>query len=459
MSDGGLSKWTSRYPEIVAWRSEKYEWAKNRAIYGTDLTSYLLTDFCMPAVEEALSHVFPVGRKANETYVKQRVDLAAPGGVPLCFDFEDFNSQHSLDSQYEVVAAFADVYCSSMHEDQREAIAWVLRSILTQRVEGVDNYRTTGTLLSGWRLTTLVNTVLNRAYLELAGCMEHVRDSVHNGDDVLAYTYSVADAVAVMDKAARYGIRAQPAKCAIGGLQEFLRVDRAATVPTGAQYLTRACATAVHARTESNVPENAISQLTAQETRLLELAARGADTQVIDRLAMRSDVMVERAFGMEKGDVAIMRSTHVAHGGLSDDPDLEPKWEIKLQASTEPGKLERCLTLPGVADYADYLVQTFKLKEDTRAQISVCVARAAAAGIELTRRASVLSLITDTTHAKHEQYIKGVCKDEYQVMAYSGRARLTGLPVGRLIMDYVTGVAGTRIMASANPLRTMALIF
>lgn len=459
MPQRGLAHWTGRTPEIAAWKSVKYEWAKNRAIYGTDLTSYVLTDFAMPAVEEALSHVFPVGRKANEKYVSKRIDLAAPGGIALCFDYEDFNSQHSLEAQYEVVQAFRDTYWPAMHRDQREAIEWVLRSTLTQRVTGDGGYRTAGTLLSGWRLTTLVNTVLNRVYLELAGCTALFRDSVHNGDDVLAYTNTVADCVTVLARADQYGIRAQPAKCAIAGLAEFLRVDRAATASTSAQYLTRAAATAVHARAESNVPENAITQTLAQETRIAELQQRGAARVLCENLRAVADRQVCASFNVAHSDLAIMRNTHVVHGGLCEDPDVEPKWRVELEPPRALEKLQRCRALPGVHDYARYLVKAFDLKDDVIHAVREKVARAVASGIELTRRALVVTQLPDVQKAKHEQYLKGVCSADYAVQAYGGRARLTGLPVGRLLMKLDNSMATSRIAKSGDPMRTMAVIF
>lgn len=50
-----------REPEIRAWASIKYEWAKQRAIYGVDLTSSVVTNYAMYRCEEALKHRFLVG--------------------------------------------------------------------------------------------------------------------------------------------------------------------------------------------------------------------------------------------------------------------------------------------------------------------------------------------------------------------------------------------------------------
>lgn len=57
----------------MAYASIKYEWAKLRAIYGTDLTSYILTHFAFYNCEDCLPPMFPVGQKANPKFLKQRV--------------------------------------------------------------------------------------------------------------------------------------------------------------------------------------------------------------------------------------------------------------------------------------------------------------------------------------------------------------------------------------------------
>jgi hypothetical protein len=460
MPDRGLEYWLKRQPEIAAWPSSKYEWAKNRAIYGTDLTSYLLTDFSMPAAEEALSHVFPVGRKANEEYVQERVRLAGEGGIALCFDYEDFNSQHTLGSQVEVIEAYADAFATHMSPDQAAAIRWAAKSALNQRVVGGDTYSTRGGLLSGWRLTTVVNTVLNRAYLELAGCLTHVIDSVHNGDDVLAYTRTVSDAVTVMRKAHDYGIRAQPAKCAIGGLEEFLRVDRAADKPTGAQYLTRAIATAVHARAESNEPDSPLSLLRSQLTRVGELEARGAAAPVIEKLTDIGVQHVARVFDMERSALDEARSTHLVHGGLALDPDLEPKILITPEmVPADISDIDQLKRKPGVVDYANYLKGIFDLSPREVRVATASIARATHSSVRLVRRALVRSPIGDVTRARTAQYLYGVCSDEYAVQAHTGRARLAGLPVGRMALSNLTGGAIVRIASSHDPIATMRIIF
>jgi hypothetical protein len=455
-----VNRFLSRSPQIVSWASEKYEWAKQRAIYGTDLTSYVLTDFAMPAVEEALTHIFPVGKKANEEYVQARVKLAGVGGVALCFDYADFNSQHTLQSMFEVIEGYIDVYQEEMSVEQLAAARWVLASVLKQSVhDPTGDYDTKATLLSGWRLTTLVNTMLNRIYLQYSGSLDLALDSVHNGDDALVYVPSVGAAVSFMARAAKVNIRAQPAKCTIGGIEEFLRVDRAARKPTGAQYLTRAVATAVHARAEASEPYSVYGAYSSQRTRLQELAARGADRDTVDRVWELNIKVIARSFDTQISVLKQLETTHVVHGGLSTDRDLEVRDRlVEVDYEVVASKINYA-RLPGVVDYANVLRRQFELPKNMLSRMTNQIGNATRKSVELVRRRLEAEAILDRDAGKVEQYLKGVCSDELYVAGHIGKARLAGLPVGQLTIKHVTHGIMARIQESRDPIRTLQIIF
>lgn len=452
---------TCRKPEIVAWPSIKSEWGKERAIYGTDFTSYELTDFAMPAAEEALSHMFPIGRKANERYVSKRVGLAGAEGIPVCFDFADFNSQHSLSSMLAVVMAYYDVHGPSMSPDQDAAMQWVIRSVGVQRIEGDDPYVSKGTLLSGWRLTTLVNTVLNHVYLDWAGSLTGVLDSVHNGDDVLMYCPDVQSAVVALRNAREHGIRAQPAKCVIAGIGEFLRVDREAKEPTGAQYLTRAVATAVHARAESGLPENVRDALSAQLTRITELGQRGAPETVLRALRKDAYRNNARVFSMSISDVSLLADTHFIHGGVSTDASAPAVWRFEEDRESmyeDSGKV-RHSNLPGVRAYAKSICASFMLGPTQIPSVIMRVARATQKATTLSRTAVVKVKISDPAAEKIALGIYKSASKEYAVANLVGKARMAGLPVGRLAIGVLHSDTIARITTAENPIRMMQIIF
>lgn len=418
-----LAHFTGRRPEIVAWPSTKYEWGKQRAIYGTDYTSYVLTDFVMPAIEESLSHAFPLGRMAAPDRVRQRVALLAVEGIPVCFDYEDFNSQHSLVSQYAVVKAYLDAYEPFMSRDQQEAAHWVLSSVLAQRVLGPKPYTSQGTLLSGWRLTTVVNTVLNKVYLDAAGSLSVSLDSVHNGDDVLAYVRTLKDAQVFFARATGFGIRAQVAKCVTAGIGEFLRVDTRSEDANTAQYLTRGIATAVHSRVETRLAEDVVSALEAQETRIAELEARGVDAHVAAQLRSQSYRNLARVYSSDVADVRAIRDIHRVHGGMSDHPETPIVGRVVLQ--TEQSDEEEGLImskLAGVQAYAGTLAAQFKMGPEVKGRIVLRLGRATARSVSFLRRKLSIEPILNLGVAKNEQFLHRIAAGNYAVETTMGKA-------------------------------------
>jgi hypothetical protein len=413
----------------------------------------------MPDAEDALSFIFPVGRTAKEEFVQARLKLAGMIGVGVCFDYEDFNSQHSTQAMVEVLEAYADVFGPQMHPEQRAAMEWVCLSAVKQSIGGDEPYSTAGTLLSGWRLTTFVNTLLNYIYLEYAGSLRATLDSVHNGDDVLAYCMTVQDAVKMLSRADAAGIRAQASKCVIGGIEEFLRVDRAATEPTGSQYLARAVATAVHSRTEAREPETAYQQYTSQRVRINELAQRGADVDTCATLHRLNASNTTRVFEMEPGVIERLETTHVVHGGLSDDQSIEPCWEVRTAKVRDDVDLSEFESLPGVCDYARYLKNLFRLGDNVEKLARDGLARATHAMVSYTRSRLEFVGISNKRVAKNEQYLHHVCENDIRVKAFTGKARLAGIPVGKIQVSKVSTMAMVRLQNSNDPVRTMRIIF
>ena len=120
-----------------------------------------------------------------------------------------------------------DSYKNYMSEGQRKAMKWTILSVANMFALDPNKnewYRLNGTLLSGWRLTTFMNTVLNWAYMDIAGAFDvsGFSDSVHNGDDVMISLNTVNAAVQIMDRMHAINARAQVTKCNILSISEFL---------------------------------------------------------------------------------------------------------------------------------------------------------------------------------------------------------------------------------------------
>jgi hypothetical protein len=448
-----------REPEIRAWPSVKYEWSKQRAIYGTDLTSFLLTDFAMPRVEEAISGFFPVGKMADETYVARKINLMGTTGVSVCFDYEDFNSQHSFGSMISVLKAYLEVYGIDMSEDQRRAMFWVIASVKRQIVEAKErSYRSSGTLFSGWRLTTFINTMLNHIYLEVAGARKHWINSIHNGDDVLAYASDLKQAIASLAAASDAGIRAQDEKCVIAGTQEFLRVDRLAVNATGAQYLTRAIATAVHARAEAREPDDVVVAYEAQHTRIMALGQRGAAERVTSRLMQMCRRTIAMVFESKVEDLLALETMHRVQGGMSIKPPLHVRLKVSKERDTmlDTSAEEK---LPGVRDYTKHLIKFFGINRKHRSRINETVATAMKKMITYIREPLSFVGISDEIREKLKIMLYKVCADEIALKTFIGKARLASIPIGALTVRKEHSLAMIRLSKAENPLEVMSYIF
>lgn len=399
MSKNRLRGMMKRRPQIHAWASVKYEWAKQRAIYGVDLTSMMITNFAMYRCEEVFTHRFPIGEEAAARRVHKRLVLMMENGETFCYDFDDFNAQHSTEAMRQVLKAYFDVFERDMSPEQCEAMQWVVDSLAEVYVHNNNDgrsevYKANGTLLSGWRLTTFMNTALNYIYFKIAGCFDlpGTQDSVHNGDDVLVCIRDMATAVRIHYLMARINARAQPAKCNAYSVGEFLRVEHKIDKEEGlgAQYLTRACATLIHSRCESQEPVRVAEAVKATLTRANELEQRAkVAPELLHDLVMNALKRISIIFKKPLDAIKKIATSHVLVGGTSTemfapiDTKIEEKMVYEEEVITnDPDQVTVNKLMPGIIDYARCLNSIYGkiLDEDstirrimsaTRRQISV----------------------------------------------------------------------------------------
>lgn len=348
-----LEHFTSRRPEVHAWASTKYEWGKLRAIYGTDTTSYILSNFAFYNCENVLPNRFPVGKDANDANVTGRVSGVLKNRLPYCLDFEDFNSQHSVSSMQAVIDAYGHIFGQSMTPDQRQALQWTSRSIARQIIHDnvglKEEYLATGTLLSGWRLTTFMNSVLNAVYTDfiLRGSKDK-GSSLHNGDDVLIGATNMELTRRSLYNGFRVGVRIQPSKCAFAGIAEFLRVDHRRG--SKGQYLTRAVATLIHSRIESKPSTDARDLVNSMENRFSDCLSRGMTLKMISVLRHLYYKHQSEICGMSVDDFYIIKTTHRVAGGISEAIDARVDMFVKA-GETIKGEVVVPM-MPGVGAYA-----------------------------------------------------------------------------------------------------------
>nr|QIP68046.1 RNA-dependent RNA polymerase [Erysiphales associated totivirus 2] len=387
-------RFLKRKPEIAAWPSTKYEWGKQRAIYGADITSYSVTGYGMLGCEEVLKPMFPIGDQAEATVVKQRVKEVLKSGIPYCFDYEDFNSQHSNESMKLVLEVYQQIFNNDLHEDQLDAITWTMESIDNTYVMKNSErwYKTEGTLMSGWRLTTFINTVLNYAYIRVAAG-NTIPATIHNGDDVLMAVTKYSQIQRLHRNIKKIGVRYQKTKCSLAGIAEFLRVDHSKGI--GTQYLARSIATLVHGQIDSEQPTNTAEMLNAFNTRQKEAISRGADAKLITDIAKKQEAnLIKQGRVVTEGPSYY--DVHVTKGGPIREYDPEALgcraslFTVGGESDSPEVTLEEKIS-SGAYDYAEYISRNYDLQDHVeeiarRAQkaLNVC-AKADVVGVRITK--------------------------------------------------------------------------
>ncbi|BAT62482.1 RNA dependent RNA polymerase [Red clover powdery mildew-associated totivirus 3] len=454
-----LSHFLQREPGIDGWASVKYEWGKQRAIYGTDLTSYVLSNFAMYACESVLPSAFPVGPDADEANVAARVGGVLNNRMPLCIDFEDFNSQHSVEAMQAVLDAYSDVFDHLLTVEQKYALRWTAQSIgktsITNNIANCGTYSTKGTMLSGWRLTTMMNSVLNYVYTtHLLGRDRDDTPSVHNGDDVLLGVKNMRVAQEMNRRAQRVGIRLQPSKCAFAGIAEFLRVDRIRG--SGGQYLTRSVATIVHSRVESKPKPNVKDLIEAMETRLADLHQRGASIRKIARIR---EVYYHKLAGIFKSEVDTMyaiKSIHRVNGGISQDMYAAVDREVLNVVNLEKSSVPELPKLPGIHDYADYVAKVLPIESKVK-KMCEKLTKSTQDSVSMYFTTAVLADCTSVQDRLNMKKIYKAHKGEIKVSQY-GKAVLTGYGMELLRSRLRPGALRTLLTRSENPIELLSLV-
>lgn len=466
MPKHAIRKFLGSRPEIRAWPSTKYEWGKQRAIYGTDLRSTVITNFAMFKCEDVLSSIFPVGSEAEAGKVHKRIQMMLDHSDSFCFDYDDFNSQHSIEVMHAVLRAFADEYRSDMSSEQRDAMAWVVESVKRMLVldrEKDEWYELRGTLLSGWRLTTFINTVLNWVYMDVAGVfdLDDVSDSVHNGDDVMIALTAPKTAIAIMDKMQAINARAQVTKCNLFTVAEFLRVEHGAigAEGLGAQYLTRSCATLTHSRIESREPVSVMRLVEADQDRLRDLRARTQVSKAADALEEALDRRVTKIFSVDMNTVKAIKKAHRVCGGVNSSRWAPIDMQIvkRTGAVTTPAEIDDPSSWPGVYDYAAKIEAMFGKTVPFRAILGAVI-QGSRATIAMSKTESVKVIKVDDLLAKEWERAMYKTYAGISTTYYTSMSKFVSIPP---ISNLEVGEAKyfvSAVQASSDKLRAMQIL-
>jgi hypothetical protein len=217
------------------------EQGKTRAIYSCDTRSYYTFDYLLAPIEELWTNhsvLLNPGIRREDLLYK---DFASSSKCLLMLDYDDFNSQHTLEAMKIVIE-------EATAGAPEEVVQWATKSLSNMFVHWTDDNgelreaKMVGTLPSGHRATTFINTVLNAAYIWYACKGPPPMRMLHTGDDVIG-DGTPDQCEDVLRAMLNTNFRLNPSKQAIGQWGEFLRAgfDREG----GRGYSSRAIASLV----------------------------------------------------------------------------------------------------------------------------------------------------------------------------------------------------------------------
>jgi hypothetical protein len=212
-------------PSVWAGLSWKLENGKTRAIYGCDTRSYFTFDYLLRPIEAVWRNKSALLNPGMNLQSTLYPELADKGPFYYMLDFDDYNSQHTLEAMKMVI----EEATRGAPEDVRE---WAINSWDSMNVRWVSDKtgklevkRMVGTLPSGHRATTFVNTVLNAAYCRVVmGDSYKQLGAYHAGDDVIMWGphEPLSRAISGVERST---LRVNRSKQSIGNVAgEFLRV-------------------------------------------------------------------------------------------------------------------------------------------------------------------------------------------------------------------------------------------
>nr|QLC27595.1 RNA dependent RNA polymerase [Erysiphe necator associated victorivirus 2] len=226
--------------------SPKFETGKTRAIFACDTRSYLAFEHLMQTLEanwRGTRVILNPGKGGHIGMAERVTRCRNRSGISLMLDYDDFNSHHTN----AAMAILIDETCKKTGYPA-ELAAPLVASFSKQKIFFGGKYIgvSAGTLMSGHRCTTYINSVLNMAYLMCVLGDDYVleRPTMHVGDDVYFGARDYRDAGYIVTSVMNSRLRMNRTKQSVGHVStEFLRVASDKRDSYG--YLARAIAATI----------------------------------------------------------------------------------------------------------------------------------------------------------------------------------------------------------------------
>jgi hypothetical protein len=413
--------------------SAKLEHGKTRALFAGDSVTYACFEHLLRPVEQVWRNqrcVLDPGAGGYCGMVARIRRLQEQASMNVLLDYDDFNSQHSTAA---MVALFEELVEVTGYP--AELGAKICKSFERARVfvGGVDRGYSHGTLMSGHRATTFINTVLNEAYIrcyypELDSCL-----SVHVGDDVFIAAHDMAQAADIATRLMESPLRMNPTKQSVGGVTcEFLRMAVGKTCAYG--YPARSVASIVSGNWVSEVKLEPLEAVRSMIGSVWTLMNRAGNRELY-KLLVPSVVRMTR---MSKRLVADVLSCKVALGA---GPQLRAgsrRRTVFLREVKVPGGSEERLG----NDYATKAYLTSHLSEVERVALSLVDHGVQQAMLNASYAKTLASRARDGSEgmmaisaSRSESYPHSVCTVEEALGTSAKKGVLSKYPIVHLVAN------------------------
>lgn len=299
--------------------SPKLESGKTRAIFACDTVNYLAFEHLLGPVERRWRHsrvVLDPGKGGHTGMAFKTRAARSRSGVSMMLDYDDFNSQHSNMAMKVLV----DELCSLTGYPRHLADTLICSFDKCDIYLGADLVgRSRGTLMSGHRGTTFINSCLNKVYLDIVLGDETMRHctSIHVGDDVYLGVKTYRQAGEVAATLSSSSLRMNPIKQSVGHVStEFLR--NASSGRSTRAYLARGVAGVVAGNWISEMVLSPSEAITAMIAAGRTLANRSG----VDVLPLLLFSGVCRMSGLPKEDHKKLRELLCGTTALDNGPQF-----------------------------------------------------------------------------------------------------------------------------------------
>lgn len=336
---------------------QKLELGKVRGVIGVDDGLYLLMDYVSHGVEDNLSHtpIFNFVRPEDQFDVLKRLSE----GITVPLDESKFDHNKSAAQVLSCVRAIRRFVHSrgSLNSDMLWACDKIEELIYGGNIRvGDADITVRKGILSGWRWTYLIDTMINVTQVLMAiddaaaVGMKAKPFFTCSGDDVGVTFVNTADAAVFITIYRGYGYHVNPSKFWVSnGRNEFLRLTITKKGIRG--YANRMIPKLLFAGPLNDDFLSGVERATALVSNYSKLYVRGWPRSVTLELCY---VDVSGLLGVPVSTAKQWVHTPAAYGGGGAMPTLSTVG-LTLETEAAAGGVERVRSLPGVRDLASYL--------------------------------------------------------------------------------------------------------